>query len=462
MARPHSAWLAGIVVLGLALRLAPLLSNWSHPDLFMVDDDSWDYHRIATNLLAGHGYSLDQRPPYEPDVYRPAGLPCVLAVVYSCGGGSIPLAILLQVAASSGLIVLTYRLARGLGFGPQHASGAALFVAVDPLSIAQSNLLLTEVYSSLVILGTGCLVVEYFRTLNRAWLLAAGGLIGVGILIHPILLFAPIFLVALPLFDPRTRTRGNLAYAALAGVVALVPATAWIARNSVAADYRGLSCVAAINLLKYKAAGVEADLRGTSREVERDRLVAECAAVLPEGATPGAKYRLWQAKAVSVLLAHPLVYAKIHACGMAVQLLGPGRDNLTRLVYGRRILDAGGRVTEAGFEAGRQAEPSPVRAALLRLALCVQIFTSLLVLAGVVRLLVKREWRLLAALVLPAAYVLALSGGPESEPRFRTIYMPLVCLLAAAGTPALGSLAKALRRVFTRHQTTARPVVAAG
>lgn len=461
MIRPHSRWLAGIVLLGLALRLTPLLVNGAYPVLFLVEDDSQQYHRIATNLLAGNGYSMDTRPPYEADVYRPPALPCLLAAIYSLGGVSIPLAILFQVVISSGLILLTYRLARGLGADSRLALGAAFFVAVDPLSVAQSNLLLTEVYSSLVILGTGCLVVEYFRTRIKLWLLAAGGLIGVGILMHPILLFAPFFLMAAPLFDPRTRRRGHLLHAALVGVVAFVPAAAWIARNSAAADYRGISCVAAINLLKYKAAGVEADLRGTSRERERDRLTVECAALLPEGSTRGAKYRLWQEKAVSVLLAHPLTYAKIHARGMAVELLGHGKDNLTRLIYGRSILDADGRLTEAGFEAGRRGDASPTRAALLRLALALQLLTGLFAVAGVVRLLLKREWRFLALALLPAVYVLALSGGPESEPRFRSIYMPLLCLLAAAGVPALSSLARGLRRLIAK-QRTARPVVAPG
>jgi 4-amino-4-deoxy-L-arabinose transferase-like glycosyltransferase len=460
MIRPHSRRLAGIVLLGLTLRLTPLLINWSHPGLFLVEDDSYDYQRIATNLLAGNGYSTDLRSPFEENVYRPPCLPCLLAAIYSLGGVSIPLAILFQAAVGSSLVVLTYRLARGLGADSPLALGAALFVAVDPLSVVQSNLLLTEVYSSLVILGTACLVVEYFRSLNKPWLLAAGGLAGVGILIHPILLFAPCFLVAAPLFDARTRRRGHLLHAALVGAVAFLPAGAWVARNSAVADYRGISCVAAINLLKYKAAGVEADLRGTSRERERDRLTAECAALLPEGSRRGAKYRLWQEKAVAVILAHPLTYAKIHARGMAVELLGPGRDNLTRLIYGRSILDADGRVTEAGFEAARRADANPTRAALLRLALALQLLTGLFALVGVVRLLLRREWRFLALALLPAAYVLALSGGPESEPRFRAIYMPLLCLLAAAGVPALASVARRLRRAVGKR--AAGPVVAPG
>jgi 4-amino-4-deoxy-L-arabinose transferase-like glycosyltransferase len=459
MIRPSSHYLTAIVFLGLALRLTPLVANWSHPALFLVADDSFQYHRIATNLVAGNGYSDGERTPYEVDVYRPAGLPCLLAAIYACGG-SIPVAILLQVAVASGLIVLTYRLARGLGAETPLALGAALFVAVDPLSITQSNLLLTEVYSALVILGTGCLVVEYFRSLDRRWLLAAGALIGVGILVHPILLFAPFLLMALPLFDPRTRGRAHLLNAALVGVVAFVPAAAWVARNSAVADYRGISCVAAINLLKYKAAGVEAELRGTTRERERDRLTAECAALLPEGSTRGAKYRLWQERGVSILLAHPLTYARIHARGMAVELLGPGRDNLTRLIYGRSILDADGRLTEAGFEAGRRADPSPTRAALLRLSLAMQMMLGLFAVIGFVRLLLKREWRFLAMALIPAAYVLALTGGPESEPRFRAIYMPLLCIMAAAGVPALASLARRVRRRIGKR--AAVPAVAPG
>src|SRR5581483_11915495 len=107
----------------------------------------------------------------------------------------------------------------------------------------------------------------------------------------------------------------ELALGAVALAIALVPAAAWIARNRLVGDFAGISSVTAVNLLKYKAAGVEAELRGTSREVERDRLTAECEALLPPGASMGQRYRLWQQRGVEILLAHPLVYAKLHAKG---------------------------------------------------------------------------------------------------------------------------------------------------
>jgi len=52
----------------------------------------------------------------------------------------------------------------------------------------------------------------------------------------------------------------------------------------------------------------------------------------------------------------------------------------------------------------------------------------------------------LAGLVLPALYVLALSGGSEASPRFRVIYTPLLCILTAVGLQAGLSGLRAIRK----------------
>lgn len=66
--------LVGIITLGAALRVTPLILNWCHPNIFM-QFDSWGYHNIAVNLVTGNDYSQSTAPPYVSDVYRPPGYP---------------------------------------------------------------------------------------------------------------------------------------------------------------------------------------------------------------------------------------------------------------------------------------------------------------------------------------------------------------------------------------------------
>lgn len=422
-----------ILTVGLALRLLPVLTHWDTPSLFMVASDSWQYHQIALNLLEGHGYTSSERPPYEPDVYRPPGFPGFLRLVYAWNGPSIPTAIALQVVLSLGAILLTYYLVLALGESRAVATGAALLLAVDPLSVVHANLLLTETFSSLLVLTAALLVVRYWQSGRKSYLIFVGALLGAGILIHPMLVFLPLSLVVVPCFTTATRRRTHFLYGLLGMVLGLGPAVGWMARNKAVADYGGISCVAAVNLMKYKAAGVMADMHGTSREVERDRLTEECEALLPPDATQGAKFRLWQRTGMAIILEHPLIFTKVFCKGIFAELAGPDRDNLTRFLYGRAILGPDGRVSDEKI--WRTVGERPIlHSNLIRyLALGVQLLTYFFLLTGLVVLALRKRYRLLLAVVLPAAYVIALTGGPEGEPRFRVIYMPFLCMAAAAG-----------------------------
>ena len=432
----RNRWLGLILAIGLALRLLPWLARAQNPALFMVDSDSWQYHQIALNLLQGHGYSSEVQPPYEADVYRPPGYPGFLRLVYAWNGPAVAAAILIQIILSLGAVLLTYRLVRVAGGSQRLANLAALFLAVDPLSVVHANLLLTEIFSSLIVLGALLLVTRYWQSGSSGYLLLAGGFLGAGILLHPMLVFLPLALVLVPCFSSRTRTYAQGACGLLAAVLGLGPALGWMARNWTVADYGGISCVAAVNLLKYKAAGVMADLHGTSREVERDRLTAECAAELPPGATQGTKFRLWQQRGLAILRDHPVVFGKVFLRGVLVEALGPDRDNLARFLYGTKVLGPDGKVSDALIHDTVRKDPVPAWELIRYLALAVQAATYLLLVAGLAALAIRRQLRLLFLLLLPALYVMALTGGPEGEPRFRVVYMPFLCMAAAVGAAA--------------------------
>ncbi len=433
----RNRWLGLILLVGLGVRLLPWLAHHHCPALFMVDSDSWQYHQIALNLLDGHGYSSEARPPYEADVYRPPGYPGFLRLVYAWSGPAVPAAIVLQIVLSLGAVLLTYYLVRAAGGPPRRANLAALFLALDPLSVTHANLLLTEIVSSLILLPALLLLARYWQSGSSGYLLLMGGLLGVGVLVHPMLVFLPLLLLVVPWLTGRTRSYAQGACGFLAAVLGLAPALGWMARNQAVADYGGISCVAAVNLLKYKAAGVMADLRGTSREIERDRLTRECENELPPGATQGAKFRLWQRKGLVILRDHPVVFAKVFLKGILVELLGPDRDNLARFLYGATILGPNGKVSDALIHQTVREKPVAAWELIRYVALAVQAVTYLFLLVGLAALVIRRQWRLLVLLLLPALYVMALTGGPEGEPRFRVIYMPFFCMAAAVGAAVI-------------------------
>jgi hypothetical protein len=444
----------------LVLRLWPVICHGAHPTLFL-DSDSWGYQRLACNLLAGHGYSWEQQPPYLPNLYRPPGLPVLLLALYQLTGVSVCAAIVLQAIVAAATVAVTFVLVRDMTGRPSVAFGSAAILAIDPVGIVYSSLLLTEVYTAFIVVLTALCLLRYSHYARPGWLLAAAGLLASGILVHPVLLFAPFCLPAVPLLTAHSSRQyavGSrqyflpIAYCILLTVLALSPAAAWIIRNRHVGDFTGISSVTAVNMLKYKAAGVEAELRGTTRAAERDRLTRECEALLPPDATPGERFRLWQRRGAEILLAHPLTYAWIHLKGMVVELFGPDRDLMTRLLYGTRLLDADERYSDATIAAARAEQPMPALELARLLILALQGLLILSFLYGTWHLARERQWGLLLSLLGMPAYVLLLSGGPEAAPRFRVIYLPMLATISAFGVRAAWVvLRSAWRDQFTRH-----------
>jgi hypothetical protein len=266
------------------------------------------------------------------------------------------------------------------------------------------------------------------------------------------LLFLPLFLLAVPFLTPATRIPRHFAVGFIAVVLAMIPAGCWILRNWYVADFASISSVTAVNMLKYKAAGVEAELHGTTREIERDRLTKECEAELPATATQGDRYRLWQRRGAGILLSHPLATAKVHVQGMIVELIGPERDNTTRLLYGPAVLDATGNHSDASVQAAWQEHPIAILEMARKVILGWQGLLALCLLVGVGQLALTRKGLLALLLVVPL-YVLVLSAGPEGSPRFRVLYLPVFSLFTALGATALLSTARSrLVPLFSRKR----------
>ena len=349
----YSRAILGIWTVGLVLRLLPLYYYWNCPSIFM-HPDTWQYHRLAVNLLSGNGYSWGSAPPYKPNAYRPPGYPLVAAGLYWLTGPKVQNAVLLANLVGSSTIFLIYSLAWTVTGNRKVATAASALQAIDPLSIVGSNLLWLETYSAVVLLSGSLLVAGYFRA-PRAWkLIILGLLLSLGIMY---ILFSCSFPPPWQLcrcFRHGPDGPSSFSRAVLAALLAWLPAACWMTRNWILFDYPGISCVTAVNMLKYKGAGVMAEVNGTSREAEMVRLTDEVEATLPSQASQGDRWRAWERKGRDILLGHLLLSIKVHLQGTVVECVGMSRDDSRRFFYGQRALDDSNAVSDQSIaECGR-------------------------------------------------------------------------------------------------------------
>ncbi len=124
-----------LLLAALALRVGVL---WKLGDNLAQDRDS--YRRIAEHVAAGDGF-IDPAA-LSPTAYRPPLYPLLLAAILACGGGNMAIGIV-QLALGTATVALTVLCGRRLGLG-RASLAAGLLVAVDPLLLHQTALVMTE------------------------------------------------------------------------------------------------------------------------------------------------------------------------------------------------------------------------------------------------------------------------------------------------------------------------------
>jgi 4-amino-4-deoxy-L-arabinose transferase-like glycosyltransferase len=143
----QSLSLACLLVLAAALRGIAL---WKFGGQLAADPDA--YQEIAGNIIAGRGFSFGTGG--IPTAYRPPLYPVLLAVVHWAAGGDVQrvrcLIGALHLVAGTASVLLVLVAARRLGLG---ATGwlAALLVAVDPLLIYNTSLVMTETVATFLV-----------------------------------------------------------------------------------------------------------------------------------------------------------------------------------------------------------------------------------------------------------------------------------------------------------------------
>src|SRR5579872_3567480 len=131
----RSQWM-GLLLVAIVLRGGML---WQFGDRLAEDRDT--YRQLAAHVAAGSGF-VDPKT-LAPTAYRPPLYPLLVAGVLCCGGSDMALGIG-QLALGVATVALTVLCARRLGLARGSSLAAGLVVAVDPLLLQQTALVMTE------------------------------------------------------------------------------------------------------------------------------------------------------------------------------------------------------------------------------------------------------------------------------------------------------------------------------
>jgi 4-amino-4-deoxy-L-arabinose transferase-like glycosyltransferase len=219
---PRGQWL-GLLLCALLIRGGVLLLT---PDAFVADPDA--YRQVAQDVLDEHCFGGGQTPTAS----RPPLYPLLLAACLAVDpGGRVGIG-LLHLACGVATVGLVYLLGRRWGLG-NYAWLAAALVAVDPILLAQSTVVMTETVAALLAaLSLSCLTVAAERPPSGRRAAAAGACLALAVLCRPtFLVWMAAVGCVLPWFAAGWTSRLKWWGAFVAGaVVVLAP---WAVRNRI-------------------------------------------------------------------------------------------------------------------------------------------------------------------------------------------------------------------------------------
>lgn len=356
--RQHRLRLLVVCLLAVGVRILYLYTK--APDAPIASVDGWGYHRLALNLAAGNGFSLERDPPYLPTSIRTPLYPLFLLSVRHLLGPAPRTAALVQALFEGATTLLTAWLATRLA-SPRAGRIAALLYALNPTQIRFASDLLTETLLGLLLLGAICALVGHFgqdsARHGRGWLLLSGVLAGLAILCKPNVQFLPLLWVfPLALHAAREQADAGVPLRAawrrtltdtvlLSAIVAVILAP-WYVRNARTFGRPILSTAFEGNVGRVSAPAALASARGiyvAPWSSEWEALFGEVLSATAERYSWHAPWESLTAREVEVhnqqlyrvardvLLQHPAAWLRSHLLGM-VRYLEP---HTYRVIYGR-------------------------------------------------------------------------------------------------------------------------------
>ncbi|HLA85103.1 MAG TPA: hypothetical protein VJL29_09935 [Thermoguttaceae bacterium] len=219
--------------LALGLRLGVVFALWGSE----TGPITYEHGRIAENLLAGRGFSIELLGAEGPTSQQAPFYPVLLAAAYACFGAGSSAAVLavelLQCVAGTALVLAVAWLAWSL-VPTRPALGwiVGLGAAVYPTHLYMVTHLQVAVWAALLLTVLLAVVVSpRFRATTRGAILA-GVLSGMLLLVEPILALAlPVCAAAFWLGEPRRWTAVAVGRVVLVAAMAAVVIGPWLVRG---------------------------------------------------------------------------------------------------------------------------------------------------------------------------------------------------------------------------------------
>lgn len=408
-----------------------LLLFSSNPQGVFESSDSYEYHQLALNIIRHSSFSQSLSPPFEPETIRTPAYPLLLAGVYSLVGIRPGAVVAIQIVLSAVTMFAASRIA-SLLFGAGAGLLTAIFLALDPVSLYYSQVMLTETLftAALTLSLLGMVYASRHSSLvSASW---AAICLALAAYTRPTGYYLGILLPAM-LFFAHRRSHGWRAALVSPALICLVFMTlvgAWQIRNYVLTGSAEFSQAKNQYLLIAKAAGIVATRDRISLQEAQQRLAQEHAALLGPTLTRMSQTEVLESQgkfAQRIIVAHPLLLARTTLAGTAANLLGP--SNLAHLFGGDNVA-----LRQAFLEQDFARFPSRDWARALGTWTFGFLFLGVLYIGSWLLVRHRGVCNLdIALLALTAAYVIIVSSGPEAYSRFRMPIMPILSVLAAGG-----------------------------
>ncbi|RPJ44097.1 MAG: hypothetical protein EHM19_07315 [Candidatus Latescibacterota bacterium] len=328
-----------LVCVCLALRFAFffVLAPWESDVLqsTVMRNDAPDYHRLATSLLAGDGYT--RFGPDRPEALRFPLFPFFVAGIYRLAGPNPWAVFVVQVLMDCATCLMLFGVCRR-HLSERQALAAAFFYAIDPALIRHCSELLTETVCVFLVVSAAFVFVPTGgrspATFGRRRALVLGGVAGLATLSRPVCLFLPVVAGGYLLLSHRNRLRvGAVRCAIMFATVGLV-LTPWIVRNKTVFGYASLSYASGYNLLWDVVVPMEMRHMKLGRAETQKALVAEADRLMvlegvdPSRVSPFVWTGYWKRIALSRIGRDPIGFAGSWARGVVVTALGLGSARL--------------------------------------------------------------------------------------------------------------------------------------
>lgn len=409
-----------------------------------VNEDSLEYISIARNLTQYGIFSRDSSPPFTPERLRTPGYPLFLSLFYRIYP-HLTFLVVIQNLFFLLAIILLYKIILAIIVNKKIALMASGFFAVEPTMLYWNSQLTTESLFTLVILASFFCLTLFLKQSRLKFVFYSGFFLGFALLVRPIAQYLYIiFLGGILIVGFLEKLSWKNIFSGFAIFLfgyALIVAP-WAFRNK---NLFGTTAVSIINVGfgKYLTAmndelGIQNDYKMFNGKMISS---AEQLTIVPQ-------------EALRTILAHPLLFAKIHFFGLLPFFLGDGyvaalESVLPPLRDAHVVTNWSGSPSQLlTFAFGHHG----IEAIVFWFGKFIWLVISILWIIGFVSLIriggSKRYFTVFLGLII---YYFALAGGVGSYSRFRFPVNPFIFYFAAVGINVL------ISKFFTKKTDSSHP-----